>query len=520
MLTVDTIGKVRRAYWVQGKKIKAIARELKIARWTVRRIVRAGETERVYQRREQPLPKLGAFKEALEQLLEENAGKSKRDRLTTKRLFEQLREQGYAGGYDAVRRFAQRWRAAHASATAAAFVPLSFAPGEAYQFDWSHEIVILDGVTVEVKVAHMRLCHSRMPFVRAYPRESQEMVFDAHDKAFAFFKGQCTRGIYDNMKTAVDAIYVGKERQFNRRFLQMMSHYLVDPVACTPGAGWEKGQVENQVGNLRERLFMPRPRFKTLADLNGWLLDECVRHAREQAHPQVSERTVFEVFEAERDKLIGYPGAFDAWRSTQASVSKTCLVRFDNNKYSVMAKAVGRPVDIYAYADRIVIRQNGEVVGEHARSFGRDKIEYDPWHHVPVLARKPGALRNGAPFKDWDLPTALGRVQKKLKGAKDGDRQMVAILTAVLTDGLAAVEIACAAALEAGTTSADVILNILAHRAEPSPVGPIATPASLALSLPPRADCARYDGLRPPSLAPPAIGVTAMTPAEAAHGAR
>ena len=115
-------------------------------------------------------------------------------------------------------------------------MPLSFAPGEAYQFDWSHEIVLINGATVTVKVAHVRLCHSRMLFVRAYPRESQEMVFDAHDRAFAFFKGACTRGIYDNMKTAVETIFVGKERAYNRRFLQMCGHYLVDPVACTPAA--------------------------------------------------------------------------------------------------------------------------------------------------------------------------------------------------------------------------------------------------------------------------------------------
>ncbi len=99
-------------------------------------------------------------------------------------------------------------------------MPLSFAPGEAYQFDWSHEIVLINGVTVTVKVAHVRLCHSRMLFVRAYPRETQEMVFDAHDRAFAFFKGACTRGIYDNMKTAVETIFVGKERAYNRRFLR------------------------------------------------------------------------------------------------------------------------------------------------------------------------------------------------------------------------------------------------------------------------------------------------------------
>jgi len=121
-------------------------------------------------------------------------------------------------------------------------------PGEAYQFDLSHEIVLINGTTVTVKVAHLRLCHSRMLFARAYPRETQEMVFDAHDKGFAFFKGACTRGIYDNMKTAVDAIFVGRERAYNRRFLQMCSHYLVDAVACTPASGWEKGQVENQVG--------------------------------------------------------------------------------------------------------------------------------------------------------------------------------------------------------------------------------------------------------------------------------
>jgi hypothetical protein len=140
------------------------------------------------------------------------------------------------------------------------------------------------------------------------------------------------------------------------------------------------------------------------------------------------------------------------------------------------------------------------------------------WHYVPVLARKPGALRNGAPFKDWDVPEALSRVQRKLKMMKDGDQQMVAILTAVLTDGLAAVEAACAEALDGGTHSADVILNILARRAQPEPLGPIATPSSLVLKLLPGADCARYDGLRPlPMLA--AAPPPKPARMEASHGA-
>jgi hypothetical protein len=202
------------------------------------------------------------------------------------------------------------------------------------------------------------------------------------------------------------------------------------------------------------------------------------------------------MFEDERPKLIAYRGRFDGFHSTPASVSKMCLVRFDNNRYSVNASAVGRPVEIHAYADRLVIRQDGRLVGEHPRKFGRGQTEYDAWHYVPVLARKPGALRNGAPFKDWVLPAALDRVRRKLSGSDEGDRQMVKVLAAVLTDGLPAVEAACAQALAEGVHSADVILNILARRRDPGPAATIETPASLTLRHAPIADCTRYDSLR------------------------
>jgi hypothetical protein len=201
-------------------------------------------------------------------------------------------------------------------------------------------------------------------------------------------------------------------------------------------------------------------------------------------------------FEAERPKLVPYAGRFDGFHAVPASVSKTCLVRFDNNKYSVVASAVGRPVEVHAYADRIVIRQDGRIVAEHPRSFDRGDTLYDPWHYVPVLARKPGALRNGAPFKDWVLPAGMERVRRKLAGADDGNRQMVDILSAVLTDGLPAVEAACAEAIAQGVHSADVVLNILARQRDPGPPATILTPAALTLRHAPVADCARYDNLR------------------------
>src|SRR6185369_1853540 len=450
-----------------------IDRDLRVSRNTVRKVLRSGETSFEYERVVQPRPKLGRWAAELDGLLAANAAKSAREQLTLIRIFEELRGRGYDGGYDAVRRYARRWGQERGQSMAAAYVPLSFAPGEAYQFDWSHEVVLLNGVTVIVKAAHVRLCHSRMLFVRCYPRETQEMVFDAHDRAFALFKGTCVRGIYDNMKTAVETIFIGKDRLYNRRFMQMCSHYLVDPVACTPAAGWEKGQVENQVGLVRERFFTPRLRFKNL-----------------------DEQTVWEVFEAERPKLVPYAGRFDGFHAVPASVSKTYLVRFDNNKYSVAASAVGRPVEVHAYADRIVIRQDGRIVAEHPRAFGRGETTYDPWHYVPVLVRKPGALRNGAPFKDWVLPAAIERVRRKLASADDGNRQMVDILNAVLTDGLPAVEAACAEATAHGVHSADVVLNILARQRDPAPPANILTPAALTLRHAPIADCARYDNLR------------------------
>ncbi|MSO77455.1 MAG: IS21 family transposase [Alphaproteobacteria bacterium] len=495
MLTVETIGRIRRAHFVEQKGLRQIARELHVSRKTVRKAVRREATEFRYARRSQPQPRLGAFVARLAAMLEANHQRPRRERLTARRLYELLRSEGYAGAYDSVQRQVRSWRRERGK-TGEVFIPLWFAPGEAYQFDWSHEVVVLGGVTTTVKAAHVRLCHSRMFLIQAYPRETQEMVFDAHDRAFRLFGGACRRGIYDNMKTAVDAVFVGKERRFNRRFEQMCSHYLVEPVACTPVAGWEKGQVENQVGNARERFFTPRLRFAGYGELNAWLAERCVAHARAALHPEQKDRTIRSVFEAERASLIAYPGPFDGFQEIDVAVSKSSLVRFDHNRYSAAAKAARRPAQLRAYADRVVLWQDGEIVAEHARRFGREHTVYDPWHYLPVLARKPGALRNGQPFRDWALPAGLAEVRRHLADHADGDRQFVDILAAVAEDGIEAVEAACRDALAANLHSRDVVLNMLARQRQPAAVAPVATPIGMRLAIEPVADCARYDALR------------------------
>ena len=193
MLVVEMVAQIRRAYFAQGQSIRAICRELRVSRKVVRKVLRSEATEFRCERETQPQPRLGPWCDTLDVLLSTNGAKPGRERLTLIRLFEELRGRGYEGGYDAVRRYARDWQRRRSLASVGAYLPLSLAPGEAYQFDWSQEVVLLGGATVTVKVAHVRLCHSRMPFVRANPRETREMGFDAHDRAFAFFRGACTR---------------------------------------------------------------------------------------------------------------------------------------------------------------------------------------------------------------------------------------------------------------------------------------------------------------------------------------
>lgn len=495
MLIVETIAKIRIRYHVKKQSIKQITRELKLSRNTVRKALRENKTDNEYQRSIQVAPKLADYKEQLIIWLQEDSRLPKAQRCSAKRLYERLQAINYEGAYDSVQRFVKQWQE-DAGKIGTAFIPLYFSPGEAYQFDWSQETVELGGVVQIVKVAHFRLCYSRLSFVIAYPRETQEMLFDAHAQAFSFFGGLPLRGIYDNMKTAIDTVFAGKERKFNQRFMQMVSHYLIEPTACTPAAGWEKGQVENQVGNLRERFFVPRLKKTDMASLNAHLLDCCIELANTHRHPEQKDKTIIQVFE-EKERLALRPRVpeFDGYAQRCCKVSSTCLVHFDRNRYSVECRYAHQTVSLRVYARKVVITVKDKVIGEHARQFGRDKTAFNPWHYVPLLERKPGALRNGAPFQDWELPAALEKVRALLIPKRGGDRQYIAILLAITSHGLEAVTVACELALTDKIVSADYILNLLA-RLHPTPVLiSVPTPDNLQLQHEPQSNCRRYDAL-------------------------
>lgn len=494
MLIVETIAKIRLRYHVHKQGIKQISRELKLSRNTIRKILREDKTVHAYKPRQVSAPRLEEYKERLLSWLESDNQLPRKQRCSAMRLYQRLQELGYSGAYDSVQRFVKQWLLDKGK-SGNAYIPLYFSPGEAYQFDWSEEVVELGGVVQSIKVAQFRLCYSRMLFLVAFPRETQEMLFSAHARAFSFFGGIPLRGIYDNMKTAVDNVFIGKERKFNTRFIQMLSHYLVEPTACTPSAGWEKGQVENQVGNVRDWVFVPRLKFKDFEELNQHLTQCCLNIAKKRHHPQMKDCSIFDVFEKERPMLREVNVTFDGYVEKSCRVSSTCLIPYDRNHYSVECAYASQPVSIRAYADKIVVTANAHVISEHKRHFGRDKTIFNPWHYLPLLERKPGAIRNGAPFLDWDLPLSLAKVKKKMMKDKGGDKAFVSILLAISAYGLEDVELACKTAISDQIIQADYILNRLSHQKNNCIPDEIKTPDWLKLSQEPLHNMARYNQL-------------------------
>ena len=341
--------------------------------------------------------------------------------------------------------------------------------------------------------------HSRAFYLRAYLLQTHEMLFGAHNHAFRVLGGVSERGIYDNMKTAVDKVGRGKRRQVNARFRAMVSHFLYEAEFCNPAAGWEKGQVEKNVRDARHRLLQDAPAFSDLAALNDWLEQRCQALWAEIAHPELADRSVAEVFEDERRALMAMPPPFDGFVEHTKRVSPTCLIVFERNRYSVPAAFANRAVSLRVYADRLLIVAEARVIAEHERVFSRDhssrgKTVYDWRHYLAVIQRKPGALRNGAPFAE--LPNSFKRLQYALLKREGGDREMADILALVLHHDEKLVEQAVHEAIASGILSKTHILNRLSRLLDTPPPEALEPAAALSLDDEPTANTERYDNLR------------------------
>lgn len=493
---------IRKLRLRQGLALREIERRTGVSRNTIKKYLKADVIEPQFATPERS-SKLDPFAETLTGWLKTNAKKGRKDRHTLKKMHADLVALGFTGSYNRVAAFARQWRADRQrdeqTTGRGTFVPLAFRPGEAFQFDWSEDWAVIGGERCKFSVAQFKLCHSRAFLLRAYPQQSHEMLFDAHNHAFAVFGGVPRRGIYDNMKTAVDKIGRGKERIVNVRFRAMASHFLFETDFCNPAAGWEKGQIEKNVQDARPRIWHEVPRFPDLPALNDWLQRRCIGLWSQIQHPEHPQRTVAQVLAEEQPHLMPAPSPFDGYVEDTKRVSPTCLITFERNRYSVPASFANRPVSVRAYADRLVVVAEGQIIAEHARLFARDhssnaaRTVYDWRHYLAVIQRKPGALRNGAPFATF--PEGLRRLQSVLLKRPGGDREMVEILALVLRHDEQAVLCAVELALDSGTVSKPHILNLLSRLLAADVPAPIHTPARLALQQEPEANVDRYDHL-------------------------
>ncbi len=490
---METVMKVRRLILVEGRSIRSVSRETGISRNTLRKYLRDESPPRYQRTKPVTQHKLKDYEDTLLQWYEGDLKRPKRERRTAQKLFEQLLMQGYSGSYSPVCRFIKQQKSTHASSQNA-FIPLTFRIGDAMQFDWSMEVVVLGGVEQKIKVAHFRLSHSRKPFIVAYPRETQEMLLDAFVQALTFYQGVPQRVLIDNPKTMVVRIGKGKEREFHPRFLALMNHYLMDCVACTPASGWEKGQVENQVNVLRNQLFKPKLCFDDLAALNHYLR-ACCDKLGSKIHPQFKDKNIDTVFELERLSLRPLGRAFDGYVEKAVRVSSTCLVQYDSNHYSVPSAYAKQRISVRAYATGIVLVADQQVIAIHQRSFNKHDYLFEPWHYVPLLKQKPGALRDGAPFAQWALPSAIMTIKKLYLQRTGGDRDFVELLQLIQAHDIDTVTRACELALESKTTQFAAIVNFINRLTESSSEPLLDAQHYPQLQFLPEANCQRYEQL-------------------------
>jgi transposase len=315
VITMELLGKIRRMHVRDKLSVRAIAKRTGLSRNTLQKwLAAAVDVAAPKYIRAKGFSKLEAFTDELVQSLKADALRPKRDRRTGRALFAQIKAGGYGGGYTRVTDFIRAWRAS-AGNNIKTFVPLKFDLGEAFQFDWSEEGMVVGGIYHRLQVSHMKLCASRAFWLVAYPSQGHEMLFDAHTRSFIALGGVARRGIYDNMKTAVDKVKKGKGRVVNQRFAVMCAHYLFDADFCNVASGWEKGIVEKNVQDSRRRIWIDAQtrKWNSFAELNAWLGERCRALWSEISHPEYKQFSVAEMLEQERTELMPMPTVFDGY---------------------------------------------------------------------------------------------------------------------------------------------------------------------------------------------------------------
>jgi len=463
MYSVELYGRVRRACHVDGMSERAAGRFFGIDRKTVSKILKHSVPPG-YRRESPPVrPKLDPFIGIIDQILEGDKSRIKKQRHTAKRIYERLRdEHGFTGGITIVTDYVREKK----RRTREVFVPLSHAPGHA-QVDFGEALGVIGGVQRKLHYFAMALPHSDAFFIKSYPGETTEAFCDGHVSAFAFFGGVPQSMLYDNTTIAVARILGDGTRQRTRTFSELQSHYLFEGRFGRPGKGNDKGNVEGVIGFGRRNYLVPMPRFESFETLNAWLEEQCLKRQDEvlRGHSE----TIGERLLRDLDALMVLPAApYDACEKVSTRATSISMVRYRGNDYSVPVAHAHHEVQVRGYVHEVVIGCGAEIIARHRRSYEKADMVFDPMHFLPLLEQKVGALDQAAPLQGWELPEAFATLRRLLEArmAKKGKREYVQVLRLLETFEMGHVHGAVRQALGLGAIGYDAVKHLVLCRIE------------------------------------------------------
>jgi len=466
--------KIRRAFYIEGKSRRQIARELHHSYWTIRKALVSGEHKPYQLSKPKPAPKLDKHKETIETMLAEEATLPRKQRYTSRNIYESIAKEGYSGSESNLRRYVGRRRRELKQKRPEIYIPLSFQPGQDAQVDWGEGVVIMAGERRKVELFVLRLCYSRRPITLAYPTQRQEAFFQGHIEAFGQLGGVPQTLTYDNLKTAVHRILTGRNRQEQNRFIELRSHYLFESRYCTPAQGHEKGGVEHGVKYVRQNFLTPLVSVADFGELNHYLKQRCQADMARQVARQTAP--IAEMFAQERPHLRPLPPTpYASYVTREVVLNKYGQVTFETNRYSVPAVNAHKQLTLHIYPFRIEIWHQAERLAIHERSYEREQDSLNPYHYLPLLAQRPGAFDHARPLQTWrkTWPAVYERFLDTLQRTRSRDlavKEFIQVLQ--LHDSYAMDELAQAmeAALADGIAHREGVLFCLNRLRDATPV--------------------------------------------------
>jgi len=477
MLTVEQSEAIRRAYFVEEKSVRAVARELHHGRRVIREVLAGDQPppRRYRLRRPQPRPVLDPVVAIIDAWLSADQTAPRKQRHTAKRIYDRLvAEHGFAGSERIVRQYVREWKRLHQEDDGC-FLPLAYAPGAEAQCDWGEAVVEIAGTAQTAFLFCLRLCCSLKPFVYAFPTARQECFLAGHLAAFAALGGVPHRITYDNLGSAVTKVLTGRNRQEHEQFVAFRGHYLFDSHFCLPGreGAHEKPLVESLVGYARRNFLVPVPQASSWEELNQRLANRCA--AEDGRTVSGRDRPIGVLWQEEQACLRPMPRhTFACCRTVAVKATRQALARFERNRYSIPSRYAGERLVLRAFPWHIELSDGQTVVARHPRLYGRDGEQLDPLHYLQVLERKPGGFEHARPIQHWrstwppiyqDYLTALR--QARPDGAT---REFVRILQLHARYCPEAIAVALDQALRLTCWSADAVEILIRQAGDPATV--------------------------------------------------